>query len=121
MVTVEDVRRLAVTLPRSSEHLVRDRIKFRVGSIVYVSFSRDETVLGFAFPKDERAALVAAEPSKFLLPPESDLRYNWVCARMAVLDHDEMCELVVEAWRMVVPKKVYAARAAQGWPGGGSP
>lgn len=113
MVTVEDVRRLAATFPRSSEHLIRDRIKFRVGSIVYVAFSRDETLMGFAFPKEERAALVAAEPAKFLLPPESDLRFNWVVARLAVLDPDEMRELVLEAWRMVVPKKVYAAYVGQ--------
>lgn len=112
MVTVEDVRRLAATLPRSSEHLIRDRVKFRVGSIVYVAFSRDETVMGFAFPKEERAALVAAEPATFLLPPEGDLRFNWVCARMAALDLDEAHELVLEAWRMVVPKKVYADHLA---------
>ncbi|MEV0201134.1 MmcQ/YjbR family DNA-binding protein [Nonomuraea sp. NPDC050691] len=112
MVTVEDVRQLASTLPRSSEHLIRDRVKFRVGSIVYVAFSRDETVMGFAFPKEEREALVAAEPATFLMPDERDLRYNWVLARMAALDHDEMRELVVEAWRMVVPKKVYAAYTA---------
>lgn len=109
MVTVEDVRKLAVTFPRSSEHLIRDRVKFRVGSIVYVAFSRDETVMGFAFPKEERAALVAAEPAKFALPAESDMRFNWVHARLAELDPDEMRELVTEAWRMVVPKKVYAA------------
>ncbi|GGO63849.1 MmcQ/YjbR family DNA-binding protein [Nonomuraea cavernae] len=109
MVTVEDVRRLTSTFPRSSEHLIRDRIKFRVGSIVYVAFSRDESVMGFAFPKEERAALVAAEPDRFLLPPESELRYNWLLVRLAAIDEQEMRELVLEAWRMVVPKKVYAA------------
>lgn len=112
MVTVEDVRRFAAALPRTSEHLIRDRVKFRVGSIVYVAFSRDETLMGFAFPKEERAALVAAEPGKFLLPPESDLRYNWVVARLSALGAGEMRELVLEAWRMVVPKKVYAAYVA---------
>lgn len=109
VITVEDVRRLASTLPRSSEHLIRDRIKFRVGSIVYVAFSRDETLMGFGFPKEERAALVAAEPDKFLLPRESDMRFNWVVGRLAAIDADEMRELVVEAWRLAVPKKVYAA------------
>ncbi|MEU8245571.1 MmcQ/YjbR family DNA-binding protein [Nonomuraea sp. NPDC048916] len=109
MVTVEDVRRLTSTFPRSSEHLIRDRIKFRVGSIVYVAFSPDESVMGFAFPKEERDALVAAEPAKFMLPSESDLRYNWVHVRLAAIDEEEMRELVLDAWRMVVPKKVYAA------------
>ncbi|RVX40561.1 hypothetical protein EDD27_2976 [Nonomuraea polychroma] len=106
MVTVEDVRQLARTLPRSSEHLIRDRVKFRVGKIVYVAFSRDETLMGFGFPKEEREALVAAEPDKFLMPRESDLRFNWVVARMAALEVAEMRELVLEAWRMCVPKKV---------------
>ena len=78
MVTIDDVRAVASPLPRSYEVLVRDRVKFRVGRIVYLAFSADETVMGFAFPKEERDALVASEPGKFLLPGQSDLRYNWV-------------------------------------------
>ena len=109
MVTIDHVRALALTLPRSYEALVRDRVKFRVGQIVYLAFSRDETIMGFAFPKDERDALVAGEPDKFLLPGTSDLRYQWVCVRLAALDLEEMRELVLDAWRMVVPKSVAAA------------
>jgi hypothetical protein len=108
MVTIEDVRALATTLPRSSEALVRDRVKFRVGRIVYLAFSRDETEMGFAFPREEREALVAAEPEKFMMPNQSDLRYQWVEVRLAAIDQTEMCELVLDAWRMVVPKRVAA-------------
>jgi hypothetical protein len=104
MVTVADVRALAVTLPRTTEHLIRDRIKFRVGAIVYVAFSRDETTMGFGYPKHERDALVASDPETFFLPGQSDLRFHWVCCHLARLDHDYMTELVCEAWRMVVPK-----------------
>ena len=110
MVTVDDVRELAETLPRSYEVLVRDRVKFRVGSIVYVAFSQDEQEMGFAFPKEERAALVAAEPAKFALPPTSDMRFNWVMVRLAEIDVAEMTELVLAAWTMVVPKKVARER-----------
>ena len=106
MVTIEDVRELAHSLPRSYEALVRDRVKFRVGRIVYLAFSRDETIMGFAFPKEEREALVASEPDKFLMPPTSDLRYNWVEVRLGALDRREMREIVLDAWRMVVPKSV---------------
>jgi hypothetical protein len=109
MVTIEDVRALALTLPRSYEALVRDRVKFRVGRIVYLAFARDETMMGFAFPKDERDALIASEPEKFLMPKPADRRYNWVVARLASIDEQEMREIVVEAWRMVVPKGVAAA------------
>jgi hypothetical protein len=108
MVTIEDVRELALSLPRSYEALVRDRVKIRVGRIVYLAFSRDETLMGFAFPKDERAALVASEPDKFLMPKTSDLRYNWVVVHLQAIGRREMRELVVDAWRMVVPKRVAA-------------
>jgi hypothetical protein len=103
VVTVADVRALALTLPRTSEHLIHDRVKFRVGSIVYVAFSRDETTMGFAYPKEERNALVASDPDLFFLPGASDLRFNWVCCQLARLDHEQMTELVTDAWRMVVP------------------
>ncbi len=109
MVTVDDVRLVARDLPRSEEHLIRDRVKFRVGKIVYVAFSRDEAVMGFGFPKEEREALVTARPATFHLPRESDLRFNWVQACLAELDEEEMTELVLDAWRMVVPKRVWSA------------
>ena len=81
-VTIDDARAIAATLPRSYEALVRDRAKFRVGRIVYAAFSRDETIMGFGFPRDEREALVASEPDKFLMPRPSDMRYQWVCVRL---------------------------------------
>jgi hypothetical protein len=109
MVTVDDVRAVTADLPRSYEVLVHDRVKFRVGQIVYVAFSRDEAVMCFAFPKADREMLVASDPDKFLLPRESDMRFNWVCVRMEALDLAEMRELVVDAWRMVVPKKLSRA------------
>jgi hypothetical protein len=110
--TIDDVRALASGLPRSYEALVRDRVKFRVGRIVYVAFSADETVMEFAFPKEEREALVAAEPGKFLMPRTSDLRYNWVGVRLAAISAAEARELVLDAWRMVVPRRVAAAYGA---------
>jgi hypothetical protein len=105
-VTVDDVRAVAQPLPRAYEVVVHDRVKFRVGQIVWLAFSRDETTMGFAFPKEEREALVASAPDTFLLPGASDMRYHWVVARMAALDLDEMREIVLDAWRFVVPKRV---------------
>ncbi len=102
--TVDDVRAIARNLPRSYEVVVRGRVKFRVGQIVWAAFSRDETQMGFAFPKEERDALVQTYPEKFRLPRESDLRFNWVVARLEALDEQELTEYVLDAWRMVVPK-----------------
>src|SRR5688500_16861437 len=108
-----DVRALALTLPRTTEGFVQQRAKFYVGRIVYLAFARDEATMGFAFPKEWRAAAVDAEPGKFLMPTGGDLRYNWLVVRLDAIDHAEMRELVLEAWSMVVPQKVVEAYLAQ--------
>jgi hypothetical protein len=113
VVTIDEVRAFAGQLPRAYEALVSDRVKFRVGRIVFLAFSRDETIMGFGFPKEEREALVAAEPGKFLMPGRSDLRYHWVHVRLGAIDRKEMEELVLDAWRMCVPKSVAAAYLSQ--------
>jgi len=108
-VDVDSVRAVVRGLPRSYEVVVRDQIKFRVGRIVYLAFSPDERLMGFAFPKEERDALLAAEPDTFVRPRPSDLRYNWLEVRLAALDQAEMREIVLDAWRMVVPRRVAEA------------
>ena len=84
-------------------------MKFRVGRIVFAALSRDETLLGFAYPREERSTLVASDPDKFLMPLPSDERYQWVRLRLMAVDNDELTELLVDAWGMCVPKKVAAA------------
>jgi len=105
-VGIDDVRDLTVGLPRSYEVFVRGRVKFRVGRIVYLSFSRDETLMGFAFPKEEREAALETYPEKFLRPRPSDMRYHWLVVRLDAIEQEELCEFVFDAWRMVVPKKL---------------
>ena len=115
-VTVAEVQDLARTLPRSSEAFVRGRIKFRVGQIVFLSFSKDGSTIGFGFPKEWRAALVEAEPDKFSLPSESDMRFNWVHVRLDAIDGEEMRDLDENAWAICVPKfLVEEYAAAQGY------
>jgi hypothetical protein len=109
MTTIEAVRELALSLPRTYEALIGGRVKFKVGRIVYVAFSHDEQMMGFGFPKEEREAIIEAEPDKFVMPRTSDLRYNWLVVRLAAIDDEEMTELVLDAWRMAVPKSVAKA------------
>ena len=112
--TIEQVRAFAMTLPGTYETLVRDRVKFRVGRYVYVAFSRDETQMGFGFPKAEREAIVRSEPDKFLMPGRGDLRYHWLEVRLSAIDHTEMRELVQDAWRMAAPRRAVAEYDARG-------
>lgn len=106
--TIDHVRAWALALPRTEEHLIRDYVKFRVGRIVYATVSPDESILGFGFPREERAALIAAEPGRFLLERRGDARYNWIDARMTTLSRAEAGEFITDAWRMVVPRRVAA-------------
>ena len=105
-VTVDEVCAVAAALPRSAEAFVRGRVKFRVGRIVFLAFSKDGTVMGFGFPKEWRAALVESDPETFSMPSQSDMRYSWVHARLDRLDADEMRDLVENAWALCVPQRV---------------
>src|SRR5487761_776104 len=103
MASGNDVRRIAMALPRSSEHLIREYTKYRVGRIVYASVSPDELRIGFGFPREERAALVGSDPETFMMPLPQDERYQWVRARLDRLDVGELRELLTDAWCMCVP------------------
>jgi hypothetical protein len=109
-----DVRRIALDLPRAYEAIVRDYVKFRVGRLVFASVSPDESLLGFGFPKEARESLVESDPETFLMPVESDLRYNWVRLRLGLVEVPELEDLLVDAWRMCVPKKVAAEYLSRG-------
>ena len=107
-VTLAEIRPLALSLPRTHEGEVRGRVKFYIGRIVFVAMERDESLMGFGFPKEFREAALEAEPEKFVRPTTGDLRYNWLVVRLAAIDHTEMEDLVTEAWSMCVPKRVLA-------------
>lgn len=109
MATLSDVWQLGNELERSYPAYVRGRLRFRVGQLVYAAFSADERVMGFAYPKDERDALVASDPLKFCLPRATEMRFNWVCTRLPEISPSEARELVVDAWRMVVPQSLSRA------------
>jgi hypothetical protein len=109
MAELADVRHLGTELERSHEAYVRGRLRFRVGQIVYVAFSQDELTMGFAFPKEQRQGLVDGDPARFRLPRESELRFNWAVAHLPAVDASEARELVVDAWRIVVPQKLARA------------
>jgi hypothetical protein len=112
-VTVDEIRALAASLPRSYEAHVRGRVKFRIGQIVYLSLAPDGSMMGCGFPKEFRQAAVDAEPEKFSLPRESDMRFNWIHVSLAAIDADEMGDLVEDAWARAVPKYVAEEYAAQ--------
>ena len=76
----------------------------------------DGSTMGCGFPKEFRQAAVDAEPVKFSLPSESDMRFNWIHVTLAAIDVEEMRDLVEGAWSRAVPKYVAEEYAsAQGY------
>ena len=115
-VTLDEIRALAASLPRSYEAHVRALVKFRVGQIVWLSLAPDGSRMGCAFPKELRQAAVETQPEKFAYPSESDLRFNWIHVSLAAIDADEMRDLVEGAWSRAVPQYVAREYAeAQGY------
>ena len=115
-VTIDEIRTLAASLPRSYEAHVRGLVKFRIGQIVFLSLAPDGSRMGCGFPKELRQAAVDAEPEKFALPSTSDMRFNWIHVDLAAIDADEMRDLVEGAWSRAVPKYVAEEYAtAQGY------
>lgn len=66
---------------------------------------RRTATLGF----DTLGTILPWPPRRSMLPEPGDMRYNWLVVRVAEIDLNEMTELVVDAWRMVVPRTVVAA------------
>src|SRR5262249_16818367 len=115
-VSVGEIRELAWSLPRSYEVVVRGRVKFRIGQIVYLSLAQDGSKMGCGFPRELRTAVVETEPDKFELPRESDLRFNWIHVMLESIDYEEMRFLVESAWASCVPRFVAREYAeAQGY------
>jgi hypothetical protein len=106
VVTADQVRAFAVSLPRSSEAFVRGRVKFRVKRIVFLALSRDGATMGCGFPREWRAAVIEAEPQKFSFPSAGDMRYQWIHVDLSAIDVEEMEELVENAWAMCVPQSI---------------
>jgi hypothetical protein len=112
VVCIDEVITYGLTLPRSTEGVVRGRRKLYIGRIVYVAHEAED-ILGFAHPKEWRAALVETDAEKFLLPiHQGDMRWNWANVRMDRIDAPEMRDLVLDAWSFCVPKSVAEAYAA---------
>ena len=112
-VTLPDVRAVALSLPRTTEDVVRGKVRFYIGRIVYVAMERDG-MMGFAHPREWREAAIEAEPDKFVMPVGADFKYRWLYVRMDAIGVAEMRELVTDAWSMVVPRKVLDAYLAGG-------
>lgn len=126
--TAEDVRKIALSLPDSSEKLAWGMPTFRVGGgangksgkggKIFAALADDDTSIGVKCPQEDRAELIAAEPEKFFIRPGHDDNYAWLRVRLAAVeDTVELRSILTDSWRQAAPKRLAAAHPELDRPG----
>jgi hypothetical protein len=109
MVTEDDVRQIALSLPATTEKPYNRLPSFRVRNSLFLRIHElPDTLFLRCANLDERNELLKAEPGKFFITPHYD-GYPGILVRLSQVDRDEMTELVIESWRICAPKRLLAA------------
>ncbi|MEW2578179.1 MmcQ/YjbR family DNA-binding protein [Streptomyces syringium] len=122
MVTAEDVRAIALSLPETAERPAWGMPTFRVGGAagetgtsgktgktgkIFAALADDDASMGVKCPREERAELIATEPEKFFVRPGHDDHYDWLRVRLAAIeDTAELRAILLDAWRQAAPRSV---------------
>ena len=119
MATEDDVRRIALSLPETTEKPWFGTPGFRVKDkgFLRIRSEAEGALVVFVADLGEKDALLAADPGKFFTTPHYD-GYPTVLVRLPAVDVDELTELIVDSWRVRAPKRVLKAYDDQ-LPGGG--
>ena len=100
--TAATVRRIALALPETVERSHFARPDFRVGNKIFATLPNNPQ---FAVLKSRPAnvdALVAADPTIF----SDEWRGRWVGIQLDRVDPALLRELIVDAWRLVAPRRL---------------
>ncbi len=119
MPDAHDVRRIALSLPDTTEKTAWSMPTFRVAGKMFATLPEDETSLAVRCPKEERDELVLAEPEKFWIAGH-EAQFAWVRARLSALeDEDELRAILADSWRQAAPSRLLDAHPELGLPAGG--
>lgn len=110
MATEDDVRRIALSLPETTEkpwygtpgYRVKDKGFLRIRS------EAEGGLVVFVSDLGEKEALLASEPDRFFTTPHYDGHAS-VLVHLGAIDAEELRELIVESWRLKAPKRVLQA------------
>jgi hypothetical protein len=107
MATEEDVRRIALSLPETTEKPWYRTPGFRVKDHGFLRIRSEAEGALVVWVEDlgEKEAMVASEPAKFFTTPHYD-GYPMVLVNLPAVDEDELTELITESWRLRAPARV---------------
>jgi hypothetical protein len=103
MPDAEDVRRLALSLPDTTEKTAWNMPTFRVAGKMFATLPENETSIAVRCPKEERDELVLAEPEKFWIAGH-EAGFAWVRVQLTALDDEgELGDILADSWRQAAP------------------
>lgn len=114
MATEEDVRRIALSLPETTEKPWFNTPGFRVKDkgFLRIRSEAEGGLVVFVADIGEKEALLGSEPDKFFTTPHYD-GHPTVLVNLEAVDVDELRELIVESWLVRAPKRVRQAHEAE--------
>jgi hypothetical protein len=113
MVTEHDVRRVAMSLPETSEKPYNRRPAFRVRDKLFIRVHElPDTLFVRCAEVEERDELLTAEPEKYFITPHYE-GYPGLLVRLGAVDLEELTELVTDSWRVCAPRRLRTAWDAE--------
>jgi hypothetical protein len=110
VVTVDEVREIALTLPGAYEQASHDaRPSWRTKPRMFATLRADpHALVVWVSSLEEKDALLASDPATFTTTPHYD-GHPIVLVDLAVVGRDEAAELITESWRLRAPRQLVAA------------
>jgi hypothetical protein len=105
MVDEEDVRRIALGLPSTTERPSYGTPGFRVADRLFARIRNEGDLLVFCADLGEKEALLASEPDRLFTTPHYDGHAS-VLVRLDKVELEELTELLVDAWRARAPARL---------------
>jgi hypothetical protein len=107
MATEDDVRRIALSLPETTEQPWYNTPGFRVKGkgFLRIRAEAEGGLLVYVADLGEKEALLASDPQKFFTTPHYD-GHPTVLVDISAVDEDELRELIIDSWRLRAPKRV---------------
>ena len=107
MATAKDLRRIALSLPETTEKPWFNTPGFRVKdkSFLRIRSEAEGGLVIFVADLGEKEALLASDPKKFFTTPHYD-GYPTVLVNLKAIGVRELRELITDSWRNKAPKRV---------------
>lgn len=109
MATIDDVRRIALSLPETSEGPLYGTPGFRVKDRAFARLRPEADVLVvWCADEGEKEALIATEPEVFFTLPHYD-GHPSVLVRLPAIDVEELRDILTDAWFVRAPRRLAEA------------